>query len=260
MNILFRSKKDSYTIRVKVFTRRPEKIHLRVIDRNIPKTSYTDRYKTVDGKATFYIRMPQAPKEGVLQIWNEDNGNRIRMVDNTFNIGPVEFISLQKKWLIGGFKNGRIKEFMQLATWFSQYASILDAGSGSIYLSKKGKYRIDYVETITDRKSGKRLSTPARINKETGIIQVAKDKFIQYPVPMRVAILLHEFSHFYLNKNQANEQEADRNALNIYLGCGYPRVEGELAFVKVFKKAPTDQNYHRHKAIKKYIENYDYLI
>jgi hypothetical protein len=52
---------------------------------------------------------------------------------------------------------------------------------------------------------------------------------------MRFAILCHEFSHFYVNEDMDNESEADINGLLIYLGLGYPRIEGYQAFLEVFK-------------------------
>ena len=62
-----------------------------------------------------------------------------------------------------------------------------------------------------------------------------------------MAILLHEFSHVYLNDNIDDEVEADLNGLLIYLGLGYPRIEAFEVFAKTFLAAPTEhhnQNYH----------------
>ena len=47
---------------------------------------------------------------------------------------------------------------------------------------------------------------------------------------MRMAILLHEFSHFYLNDRMEDETEADLNGLLIYLALGYPRIEAYQSF------------------------------
>ena len=44
------------------------------------------------------------------------------------------------------------------------------------------------------------MGTPARIGRRTGVIQVNKTQFEAFTIPMRMAILLHEFSHFYLNE------------------------------------------------------------
>jgi hypothetical protein len=73
-----------------------------------------------------------------------------------------------------------------------------------------------------------------------------------------MAILLHEFSHFFLNKVQDDEQEADMNALLIYLGLGYSRSEVKKVFLKVFANTPSDVNVQRYRdTIEKVINNFD---
>ena len=76
---------------------------------------------------------------------------------------------------------------------------------------------------------------------------------------MRMAILLHEFAHFYLNEDIQDEIEADLNGLLIYLGLGYPRVDGYEAF----EGTPTEKNKVRFDVINKFIhdfENKKYVI
>ena len=70
---------------------------------------------------------------------------------------------------------------------------------------------------------------------------------------MRMAILLHEFSHYYLNSDVANETEADLNGLTIYLGLGYPIREAYQAFTSTFIGYPTEQNKQRYDIIDKFI-------
>jgi hypothetical protein len=74
---------------------------------------------------------------------------------------------------------------------------------------------------------------------------------------MRMAILLHEFAHFYLNKNIDDETEADLNGLLIYLGLGYPRIEGYEAFLQVFEGSPTPENKKRYDVINEFIQNFE---
>jgi hypothetical protein len=54
-----------------------------------------------------------------------------------------------------------------------------------------------------------------------------------------------------------NESEADINGLLIYLGFGYPRIEGYQAFLEVFKDAPNDSNKKRFDRIDKFIRNFE---
>jgi len=111
--------------------------------------------------------------------------------------------------------------------------------------------------TIISSKSGKELQTPARINKDNGVIQVSQKKFTPDTVAMRMAILLHEYSHFYVNKDIDNESEADLNGLLIYLGLGYPRFEGHEAYLKTFISTPTEMNKVRYDKIKSFIDNFE---
>jgi Zn-dependent M32 family carboxypeptidase len=71
-----------------------------------------------------------------------------------------------------------------------------------------------------------------------------------------MAILLHEFSHFYLNDDVSNETEADLNGLTIYLGLGYPIREAFAAFGETFIGSPTPQNKQRYDIIDKFIRDY----
>jgi hypothetical protein len=75
-------------------------------------------------------------------------------------------------------------------------------------------------------------------------------------IPMRMAILLHEFSHFYLNSDISNETEADLNGLTIYLGLGYPIREAYEAFGTTFIGYPSEQNKKRYDIINKFIREY----
>jgi hypothetical protein len=74
---------------------------------------------------------------------------------------------------------------------------------------------------------------------------------------MRMAILLHEFAHFYLNENIEDEIEADLNGLLIYLGLGYPRIDGYEAFLRVFEGTPSQENKVRYDVINKFIQDFE---
>ena len=115
---------------------------------------------------------------------------------------------------------------------------------------------IEYLPQIVNQ-DGKVLTTPARISKVTGRIQVSKKQFDDYTVPMRFAILCHEFSHFYVNENMDDESEADINGLLIYLGLGYPRIEACEAFLEVFEHYPSQENKMRYDKIKNFIDNFE---
>lgn len=258
MNIIFNSKKQICCLVVTVQVQGSQKMHLIVKDAYKPYTVYTDRIQPIKGKGILYVRMPQSPDKAIVQIYNEANGNLPKETDDA----SFQLINIEKKELKRRFtKNslsGLVHSFVDFAQDFAENAGILSAGS-SVYISPDNRFRIDYVDIIRDRDTGKVKNTPARISQMTGIIEISKHHFRDYTIPMRMAILLHEFSHFYINKNKRDETEADLNALLIYLGLGYPRIEAHYAFLKVFMNTPSTQNKERHKKIAAFIDNFEKL-
>ena len=241
-------------LKIGVETRHPKKIFLVVRDKQNIETQYTNRYMTVDGKQVFEVLMPVAPKmaEVIVASAEEARGN---MVDNDYRIFSLrrEPLNKSEKFSANG-ERGAVNDFLTFAEEFSNKANYLSAG-GSVYTSDNGKYKIKYLDVIRGSR-GNALKTPARISNRTGMIEVSKEDFNEYTVPMRMAILLHEFSHFYLNDNHSDEIEADMNALAIYLERGYPTIDAYNVFTTVFAESPSDLNKARFKRIDNFIQNY----
>jgi hypothetical protein len=259
MNILFKTKQRPITLVIEVATASPQKIEVVVRDANKNNTKYTQRWSTVRGEQKFYIRMPLSPYEAVLSIYNKAVGNLPKGEDASFNVVSVDAISLKRKMDCVNWDNPRITDFVHFAQQFSENAGILSAGqfpNGSTYISDHGNFRIDYFDDIRSKK-GLLIPTPARISQSNGIIQVSKKHFKAMTVPMRLAILLHEFSHFYLNNDMADETEADLNGLLIYLALGFPRIEAYQSFLNTFKDTPTQQNKGRFDILHQFITNFE---
>jgi len=233
-----------------VATSSPQRIHLKISDINKANTSYLDRYNTVNGERKFYVRMPQSPSVALIEITNDNN--RYNSYDS-FKLTKKKIIPLGTKFSAFDVKNPIIKEFIFFAQEFSENSGILSDG---IYQSDGGNITLKYNEILKGEK-GNAVSTPSRIGKDSGVIEVSRKKFNEFTVAGRMAILLHEFSHFYLNKVQESEVEADLNALLIYLGLGYPRIEAEKVFLRTFDGNPTDGNVTRYEKIKALIDNFD---
>lgn len=182
-------------------------------------------------------------------------------------------------------RNEKNREALKFFEQFSMRAGFLSAGpslpptkdgqprGGSIYRSEHGNFTIQYVDVIIDwneflfdddgnatghnPKYGQELVTPARINWGTGIIQVSKKHYLQYTVPERLIILLHEYAHKYLSKDIRNEIEADLNGALIYLSEGYPRIEAFKAFYAVFDHADTAQNRERKEKLESFVDDFE---
>ena len=259
MNILFKTKKKPLTIMIEVTTRKPEKIQIVVKDINKPNTDYTNRHSMVSGTQRFFVRMPISPYESLISVYNKENGNLKKGQDPSFKVVKIDARSLERKMDCVDWSNPKIRDFCNFAQQFSDNAGILSAGkfpNGSTYISDEGNFRIDYFDDIRSKR-GMVIQTPARISQSKGIIQVSKAHFKKFTVPMRMAILLHEFSHFYLNENMEDETEADLNGLLIYLALGYPRIEAYQSFLTTFKDTPTPQNKERFEILNQFITNFE---
>lgn len=267
-------------ISFRIRTKQPEKIVVRVRDAYKPFTYYIDRTDTISGNKgeIYYLRMPQCPQVGVISVFNERTGNTEN--DNSFQIDSLISKPLNKSLNVFNSRNRLTTNFIKFAQTFAERCGILSASlpdGASVYLSDDGKFEIRYVDEIYDtndeipefvngRETGRLIAnpnymlpitTPSRINRQTGIIDVAKKYFLKSTVPMRMAILLHEFSHFYINNVPTDEIEADLNALTIYLSMGYPRREAYHAFLEVFKDAYSQQNVERYSILKKFIDDFE---
>ena len=68
---------------------------------------------------------------------------------------------------------------------------------------------------------------------------------------------MHEYSHMFVNKDAANESEADSNAILLFLGLGFPRIECLDAFTNIFYNSPTDRNRIRLNKIEEMINSFE---
>lgn len=216
-------------------------------------SKYADRLVEVVGKRVIYFSLPVSPKQLFIGCLNADN-----LKDTDFKITILK--TPLKKYNI--YMDAETKQFVQFAINFSQMCGFQNpADSGTFYQTKDAKYRIKYFPMIKDYGSGRIINTPARIGHSTGIIEIAKSKFDNYTIPMRMMILLHEFSHKYKNPKIglkiSNEFGADINALYIYLGCGFSKIDAICVFAKVFLKAQTDDNIMRIRKLQDYIQKFE---
>ena len=219
-----------------------------------PFSKYADRKIEVDGFRTIYLSFPVTPKKLKINVecvkGNNSNSDFIAKINETdlktYNINV----------------DAPTKQFLNLAVYFSQVAGFEKSNSnGRIFRTEDGTYNIKYFPKIVDFRSGKVLNTPARIGHNTGIIEVAQMSMIKYTVAMRMIILLHEFSHKYKNPKMgleiSNETGADINALYLYLGLGFSKVDAIFVFANVFLKAQTQSNIMRMRKIMEYIKRYE---
>jgi len=251
MDYKINTRYEQMTLAIACQTKGECKVRLRVIDADKPLTVFTDRYKTISDSAKFYVRLPLTPKTVIVSVYSETTGNK--KTDERVKVLNISKKGLEKRMDEVDINSYSVMSFVDFAQKFSFNASYLEPNN---YVSDAGNYRIEYLPNIV-ADNGNIVKTPARISKSTGRIQVSKEMFMGYTVPMRMAILLHEFSHFYLNENIDDETEADLNGLLIYLGLGYPRIEGYQAFLDVFVDNPSAENKERYEMINKFIRDFE---
>lgn len=188
-----------------------------------PHTLYFRSRFRLTGEENITLNCPQSPLILNVLIWAEDDL-------------PYEFISIDVLPLDVQPTEDPAIHFIER---FSRICGRLRPG---LYQADGVPFYIEFKRKIyTD--DGQEHTTPARIHEELPLIQVSEAKFDQDTIPERIAILLHEFSHNFINYNPDNEQEADQNAKNIYSQLGYPNIEAMNAFGDIMPD--TDDNAQR---------------
>ena len=249
------SKHQSFTIFLEIITKKPERLRIYTHDMHKSYTKFTDRFKIVNGRFVEQIRLPITPDELGLGVYNANTTNDPRVNDRSFQANVLSYSPLQTcdVWM-----DADTKSFTDFAKDFAVKAGVTPVGNA---WSNDGKFHIVYSDVIKDKTTGRILYTPSNIGHETGIIKVAREQFLKFTVPMRYMILLHEFAHKWMNpkrgKKITDESAADLNALYIYLGEGFPRVDARTVFLKVIYNVTTDENIKRYEAIDNFIKQYD---
>lgn len=139
------------------------------------------------------------------------------------------------------------KEYMKFISDFVVALPNLPA-DGKLRRSPSGKFKIVLKDKLTSYQ-GVVLPTPCMIGTKTGTIEVSKDYFMKMSQNQRVAVLAHEYGHFYKNplsgREISDEYGADLNGMTVYLGSGFGQSEYIRAFSKVFTHADSELNRKR---------------
>ena len=225
------SNNEKFSIHVGIKCSGKKNLRVCVKDEGKVNSNYVDRSIVVNDTRKIFFNFPISPIKTPLR---------------DFNI-----------WL-----DSDTQDFLSLSIPFAQVCGFETAtGNGRLFTTNDKKYQIKYFDIIRDYKTGRTLNTPARIGHSTGRIEIAKIKFDKYTIPMRMAILLHEYSHVFRNPKIGleinNEVGADINALYIYLGLGFSKIDAICVYANVFLKAQTKGNIERMRKIMDYIAKFE---
>ena len=247
---------EEETLKITVKSNTDISLRLIVKDADKENTVFTDRNREFSGTFIFYVRMPLCGNKTDIMLFDESNPQD----DSSFSLVSIERMALQKRMDLIDLKNGQLRRFIKFAQRFAFNAGCIRTNDPNndkdFYYSDDGQFFIKYLPDIVDE-NGDVLPTPSRIESGSGIIEVSQNDFIGYTVPMRMAILTHEFSHVFLNVNPNDETEADLNGLLIYLSLGYPRIEAHEAWIDTFENSPTDGNMERYEIMEQFIEDFE---
>ena len=231
-----------HTIKVTLNSETPRKVTIIVRDKAKVKSIYAHREFTVSGKKDIEITMPFSPEVSEIVIY-PTNGQIF--AQGSLNADVVFNSGVKSKRM-----DSQIADFVKFAGEFAENMNYLEANN-TIYISDCGCYRIDYVNNIPENPT-----TPMRISRVTGIIEVNRSIVQDYDVPNFMAIIFHEYSHFFRNKDVDNEEEADKHSLDIYLSLGFSKVECLDAWTYVFEMYDTNKNRNRYDLIEQIINKY----
>ena len=230
-----------------------KRVRFRISQAGKQNSDYVNREMTINDSRKIFVNFPVTPKELVLTITNLSDPT-----DKDFQTTQIQ-TPLQdfNIWI-----NQDTKDFLSLAIPFCKVSGFETAtGNGRIFTNDNKKFVIKYFDIIRDFKANRVLNTPARIGHKSGRIEVSKAKFDKYTIPMRMAILLHEYSHVYRNPQiglEINDEiGADINGLYIYLGLGFSKIDAICVYANVFLKAQTKGNVERMRKIMDYIAKFE---
>ena len=245
---------------IPVFANGMRNVRVIVEDKDQVHTLFTNRYRQYEGWFNFYVRMPVCGAVTRIHIFDEDLGPHINNGSIIVNPRKIRIEELEKRMDMVDMSNPLVSSYTKFLTNFAYYAATLD--DNITYQSEDGNFRIHYVPYIIDYKTGQRIETPMRISQDDGLIEASKEFCSKATCPGIMALGFHEFSHFYLNNDMANESEADLRGLLIYLGLGYPRIEAKEAFLDTFinadgSGADTGANAERYKILSDFIDNFE---
>lgn len=249
----FDSNNEQFSLVILVKCKGSKTLRVWAEDYGKKNSKYADRQIKVNGERRIYFSFPVSPKKLFIGCCNIENVN-----DKDFEItlikAPLKDYNI---WL-----DSETKQFLDLAVPFAQVSGFTQANAnGKVFTTEDRKFNIKYFPIIKDYASGRTMNTPARIGHQTGNIEVAKVKFDKYTIPMRMAILLHEYSHVYKNPKTdleiSNETGADINGLYIYLGLGFSKIDAICVYANVFLKAQTKGNVERMRKIMDYIAKFE---
>ena len=215
-------------------------INLIVSDSVKGKNVYCNMKTVVNGSRVLEVYMPFTPTSIDINISTDYDFAFDAKINLTYISDGVNSLSKMQR---------NFMKFLYNVLIDMHYTEI--GNNPTTFISDCEYFRIDLYNVLEDNKT-----TPARIDRTNGIIDISYDRCKHHTIPMLMQIMAHEYSHYYINKDVDNEMEADKNGIHIYLKSGFPIIESYEAWLETFTHNPSEENYHRYKQIDGILNSY----
>jgi hypothetical protein len=227
-------------INMDLYYAKPCNLRIIGVDADNEKTVFFNRIANPDVPGTFNIDFPLPVSPKKLKVSMFLDGQQ----------GDVIIKSMGSEFLnpVGVDCDQEDIEAIKFFRKFCERATFLPTGE---YRAQGLKPYIVYSDYIIDAEHGK-LTTPARVDHDSGEIQISREMFKTYTVPQRMVILTHEYSHW--KYDNTDETFCDLNALRICLGLGFPKSECIYTFTNILNDDHESNNRLQH--IVNYITNF----
>jgi hypothetical protein len=213
-----------------------------------------ERYDLISGREKKVLKLPFTSRKIIVESFSKKHGRQSLGKDQTFKLNATSLMPLKRTKV--NMTSGD-REYIKWVTQMMVELPLLKA-DGKLRRSPSGKYKIVIQDKLRDQ-NGKVLNSPAMIGKKTGTIEIGKDYMMSMSINQRIAILSHEYGHFYknplMNLPIGDEFGADLNGVTVFVGSGFGLDEYGNAFKKVFNGANTDQNRRRKEVIAKFLKD-----
>ena len=157
------------TLNVKVKTDTPEKLHLVVYDACCPDIKFTERYKTITGDETFYVRMPISPEVAIVEVYGDKTGRGVKNADEkNFKIVSVEKTPLERRIDMDDIGNAQIRSFVDL-----HKKGLIYRGFRMVNWDPEAKTTLSDEEVIFEEQQGKLFYIKYEIQGTSDFVTVA---------------------------------------------------------------------------------------
>lgn len=208
------------------------------------------RHDVVDKSLSVIMKVPFSPRNMIVSVTTDIPNNLYVNIATT----PIKTYNITL-----GQKQKEFINFAQAFTYGMSSGTITP--SDAILKSSSGDFKIVLMKMILTY-TGQHKGTPCQVGAKTGIIETDSLLMSNYTLAGQMALLCHEYAHFYENERNglpaSSEEGADKFGLIMFLGAGYGELEYLNAFKQTFKRVDTNQNRNREALILKYAKDIAY--